>query len=144
MHPALCVHKWEINKKCFLNILIIWESNLNRAYLQLKLFFRCVIRFYKNDIFEHETSFTILSPLSQIKILEKSTMTFSINCWVVRKKRTMGRRKPMVLFKERQSNIPIDLPKELQSSIFDRMSMKDQSKAMCVSHSWRDVLQSRT
>jgi len=67
-------------------------------------------------------------------------MNFSTNCWAVRKKRTMGRRKPKVLFKERQSNIPIDLPKELQSNIFDRLSVQDQSKAMCVSHSWRDLI----
>ncbi|AES68652.1 uncharacterized protein [Medicago truncatula] len=60
----------------------------------------------------------------------------------------MGRRKPRVFFKnipidfptERQSNMPIDLPIELQSNIFDRLCAKDQSKAMCVSHSWRDFI----
>jgi hypothetical protein len=42
----------------------------------------------------------------------------------------MGRKKPKSNFK----NIPI----ELQSKIFDRLCVKDQSRAMCVSHSWHE------
>lgn len=55
---------------------------------------------------------------------------------IFRKKRTMGIRKPKSLFNH--------LPTELQTKIFGGLSMKDQSKAMCVSHSWRNRILTTT
>jgi hypothetical protein len=57
-------------------------------------------------------------------------MTLPIECSVLKKMIIMGRRKPKSNFQ----NIPI----ELQSKIFDRLCVKDQSRAMCVSHSWHE------
>ncbi|CAJ2669215.1 unnamed protein product [Trifolium pratense] len=57
-------------------------------------------------------------------------MTLSVECKVIRKKRSMRRRKPKSSFKK--------LPIELQSIIFERLCLKDQSRAMGVSHSWRE------
>ncbi|WJX75404.1 hypothetical protein P8452_58939 [Trifolium repens] len=48
----------------------------------------------------------------------------------------MGRRKPRSYFK--------NIPKELQYEIFERLSLKDQSKAMCVSHTWRERILNTT
>jgi hypothetical protein len=55
---------------------------------------------------------------------------------VVRKKRTMGIRKPKSLFNH--------LPTELQIKIFGGLCVRDQSKAMCVSHSWRNRILTTT
>lgn len=55
---------------------------------------------------------------------------------VVRKKRTMGIRKPKSLFNH--------LPTELQTKIFGGLCVRDQSKAMCVSHSWRNRILTTT
>ncbi|WJX80871.1 hypothetical protein P8452_63812 [Trifolium repens] len=48
----------------------------------------------------------------------------------------MGRRKPRCYFK--------NIPMELQYEIFERLCLKDQSKAMCVSHSWRERILNTT
>ncbi|XP_058782781.1 uncharacterized protein LOC131657384 [Vicia villosa] len=51
---------------------------------------------------------------------------------IVKKKRTMGRRKPKSLFNK--------LPIALQTEIFRKLFMKEKSNAMCVSHSWRNLI----
>ncbi|XP_004516536.3 uncharacterized protein [Cicer arietinum] len=48
----------------------------------------------------------------------------------------MGRRRPRCLF----NKIPIDL----QTKIFDKLCVKDQSNAMCVSRLWHDTILSTT
>jgi hypothetical protein len=85
--------------------------------------------------FNNRDSFTILHIISSLSILvlfNEHIMILPIQCRITRKKRTMGRRKPKSFFK----NLPIDL----QSKIFDKLCVKDQSRAMCVSKSWRDCI----
>ncbi|KAI5420713.1 uncharacterized protein LOC127135558 isoform X1 [Lathyrus oleraceus] len=55
---------------------------------------------------------------------------------IVKKKRTMRRRKPKSLF----NNLPIIL----QTEIFRKLYMKEKSNAMCVSHSWRNLILTTT
>ncbi|GAU16427.1 hypothetical protein TSUD_117760 [Trifolium subterraneum] len=52
------------------------------------------------------------------------------------KKRTLGRRKPKSYF----TILPIDL----KSNIFSKLSLKDQSNAMCVSPQWRNLILNTT
>ncbi|XP_045797912.1 uncharacterized protein LOC123892118 [Trifolium pratense] len=63
-------------------------------------------------------------------------MTLSIECKVIRKKRSTGGRKPKSFFQK--------IPSELQSNIFERLCRKDQSRAMCVAHSWRECILNTT
>ncbi|PNX96314.1 F-box protein [Trifolium pratense] len=55
---------------------------------------------------------------------------------ILKKKRTMGRRMPKSFFRI--------LPTDLQSKIFSKLSLKDQSNAMCVSPQWRDLILNTT
>ncbi|XP_050879124.1 uncharacterized protein LOC127082939 isoform X2 [Lathyrus oleraceus] len=55
---------------------------------------------------------------------------------IVKKKRTMRRRKPKSLF----NNLPIIL----QTEIFRKLYMKEKSNVMCVSHSWRNLILTTT
>ncbi|KAI5411046.1 hypothetical protein KIW84_056264 [Lathyrus oleraceus] len=48
----------------------------------------------------------------------------------------MGRRKPKSLFN--------NLPRVLQTEIFDKLCVKEQSNVMCVSHSWRNLILTTT
>lgn len=52
--------------------------------------------------------------------------------WIVRKKRTFRSRTPKSFFNK--------LPLELQSNIFCRLSLEEQSNSMCVSHQWRNMI----
>ncbi|CAK8564868.1 unnamed protein product [Lathyrus sativus] len=55
---------------------------------------------------------------------------------IIKKKRTMRRRKPKSLFNS--------LPIVLQTKIFGKLYMKEKSNAMCVSHSWRNLILTTT
>ncbi|CAK8564867.1 unnamed protein product [Lathyrus sativus] len=55
---------------------------------------------------------------------------------IIKKKRTMRRRKPKSLF----NNLPI----VLQTKIFGKLYMKEKSNVMCVSHSWRNLILTTT
>lgn len=95
-------------------------SGMSISFHLSRLYIR-IISFNSRDL----TNTPRLLPLS-LSIL----FILSMKSCVVKKKRTMGKRKPRSFF----NNLPINI----QTKIFCRLSLEDQSKAMCVSNEWRN------